>query len=193
MKPIIIGVGYKKRVGKDTFCDFLLAELRSRIGQPGIRKIGFADKLKDVTFQLYGWAGLQNGAYYEQHPEKKEVVLPRIGMSPREIWIKFGTDAVRGCVYQDTWIAYGLNLPCALVTIVKDVGFWNEATAVREKDGYLIKLTNNRAPNDGVDGREVELDSWTDWDAVYANDGSMAELHAFARKTATAIHARMLG
>ena len=74
-----------------------------------IGKRSFAYKLKQVCHELYGWAGLREPEFYEtpDGEQYREVILPEIGKSPRQIWIDMGTKAVRRHVYEfrgyDRW------------------------------------------------------------------------------------------
>lgn len=174
----IIGLAYKKGVGKDTLANFLMTHLRCT--QPGlkVKKISFAAKLKDVTYQLYSWAGLQRGIYYESHREEKEIILPKIGKSARQIWIAAGNKFRE--IYSDTWIDYALNGIKADIIIITDVRFINEAVSIQNTDGLLVKI-NRDGLIKGTDPAEVELDSWsayTDWDYEIDNNGTLKDLNA---------------
>ena len=84
----IIALGYKKGVGKDTFAKFMMTYLRCERPNLKIKQISFAAKLKDICYQLYSWAGLERGIYYESHRNFKEEILPQLFKSPRQIWIE---------------------------------------------------------------------------------------------------------
>lgn len=175
----IVAIGYKKSRGKDSLANFIKDHLSIHCKGCKVKKIGFADKLKDVCYQLYGWAGLQRGVYYETHYEEKEIILPAIGMSPREIWIKVG-NMLRE-VYGYTWIHYVTKNPQSVdVLLVKDLGFWNEAEEVRTSgdDNILVKM--DREGPMASDGRETELDRWSDWDIIAANHGTLQDLQHIA-------------
>jgi hypothetical protein len=62
------------------------------------------------------------------------------------------------------------------VILISDLGFTNEATAIRSMNGKLIKIMRD-GQQLGTDPREVELDSWTDWDSVIDNNGSLDDLY----------------
>lgn len=170
---LIIGIGYKKGRGKDSSCNLLkdwLSEVKPHLK---VRKVGFADKLKDIAYQLYGWAGLQPGEYYESHYEQKEVVLPLIGMSSRDIWIGVGNKLRE--VYADTWIAYALHGVKADVVLIKDLGYPNEGEAINRAGGFCYNITRPDQPF-GTDGREVSLDGWPGFVDTLANDGTLHDL-----------------
>lgn len=176
-KPKIVGFSYKKGVGKDTIAKFLSTYLRCEHPGLKIKQISFAAKLKDICYQLYGWAGLKRGIYYELRRDLKEVKLPGLDLSPREIWISIGNKLRE--VYTHTWIDFALKGVEADIIIITDVGFQNEALAIKRLDGYLFKLVRDGLPQ-GTDGRETELDSWHDWDMVIDNNGTLSDLNKVA-------------
>ena len=183
-KQVIIGVGYKKGRGKDTFANFMVNWLKKNHPHLKVKKVGFADKLKDISWQLYRWAGLQPGEYYESHYPEKEIVLPAIGMSPRKIWISVGNRMRE--IYEDTWIDFVLRGGIqADVIIVKDLGFRNEAHKIRACGGYLARM--DRDGELATDGRETELDGWTDWNFTVGNNSDLRVLYHQAEKIAYTI------
>lgn len=177
----IIAFAYRKGVGKDTIGKFIMTHLRCKAPGLKIQHISFADKLKDVCFQLYGWAGLERGIYYETHRDKKEEVLPLIGKSPREIWIGVGNKLRE--FYQNTWLDFALKGVDADIIITTDCGFRNEALAVRDAGGWLCKIERDGLPQ-GTDAREVELDNWSDWNYIVNNNSTLEHLNDVAEKIA---------
>jgi hypothetical protein len=174
---LFIAFGHRKRVGKDTAARFLSAYLRLKKKGLDIQQKGFGDKVKDITHQLYGWAGLQPGHYYEK-PENAhliEQILPRIGKSPRQIWIEFATKVARE-VYADTWLDYVLQTTEGDVCILKDLRFPNEAHKILDFGGYIYKINRADAPNnsDLADDQLVEFNQWT---KILDNNGSIKEFH----------------
>src|SRR5215831_6539922 len=101
-KMKIVGLGHRKFCGKDTIAKFLCTEYRLRNPKSNVVRRGFAYKLKQTCYELYGWAGLRSPEYYDQYPDNKEDFLPLIGKTVRQIWIEVGM-ALRG-VYHATWI-----------------------------------------------------------------------------------------
>src|SRR4051812_22321919 len=98
----IIAFGHRKEVGKDTAAKYLITELKLRYPGINIQKHGFADKVKDVAQQIYSWADLKSGEYYERlgNHYLKEVILPKLGKTPRQVWIGVG-NGVRNAVGYD--------------------------------------------------------------------------------------------
>jgi hypothetical protein len=171
---IILGIGYKKGSGKNTLGKLINTYLQRCCGKCVTKQVSFAEKLKDISYQLYGWAGLKRGIYYETHYDEKEVELPQLDLTPRDIWIGVG-NGMRG-VYTDTWINYALHGVKANVVLITDMGFTNEATAIKKAGGFTCKITREGIPR-GMDARETELDSWTNWDFKINNNGGLSDLN----------------
>lgn len=143
MKPIIIGLGHYSRTGKDTFANGLVDSLQEMDPKLKVGRRSFATKLKEVTSDLYGWAGLKGEAFYNDPANEhlRDVVLPDLGMTPVEVWVQFGTPAVREQVYNLTWVDYLLKTDHGLdVIVIPDVRFPNEMKAIRNAGGHLIKV-----------------------------------------------------
>jgi hypothetical protein len=179
----IIGLGHTSRVGKDTFANYLSTALKER--DVVVKKIPFAWKLKDVTHQLYGWAGLQDAAFYETKLGERfrDVVLPDLGMTPVQVWVAFGTPAVREQVYDRTWVDYVLKTDheCE-VLIIPDVRFPNEVEAIQKQVGTLIKVVRpGFGPRQTV--ADQALVGWTGWNNIIGSTGRLGELSPGPRPT----------
>lgn len=169
-KPLIIGIGHRRRMGKDAFGYFLAEALQAR-GKK-VEKHGFADRLKDACHLIYSYAGVKARQYYDEFPEDREVVLPAIGMSPRELWIRFGTNAVRQNVFDNTWVDCLIKdkTDCD-VRIISDMRFPNEAAAIRQANGKLIRIMRPGVPvhSDVADSALAFFDEW-DFDVNNCED-----------------------
>jgi hypothetical protein len=174
---LTIGLGHYKRTGKDTFANFLVEACRERDPHFAIGKRSFAYKLKQVCHDLYGWAGLREPEFYETRDGEqfREVVLPEIGKSPRQIWIDMGTKAIRENVYEPTWLDYLLKGQHNLdVMVIPDVRFPNEAEAIREAGGVLVKIVRP-GYGPGPDVADQALLGYDGWDYVIGGDASSSE------------------
>lgn len=183
----IIALGHYKRVGKDTFADYVIDKCWGVNANFRVIKRSWAWKLKSITHELYGWAGLQEPEFYEtaQGALLREVVLPKIGKSPREIWIDFGTKAVREQVYEETWRDYLLNADhqCDCL-IIPDTRFYNEIEGVKAAGGHTIKIVRP-GYSPGNNKPDLELLNYTEWDNVIGGaEGTLAELEWWAQEYA---------
>lgn len=173
----IIGFGYRKRVGKDTAAKFLINDLRIRFSNVFIKTVGFSDKLKDICFQLYSWDGLMPGEFYEVEANVylRDVPLPTIGKSPRQIWIEMGTYVGRE-VYAGTWTQYAIRANPADLLIFKDLRFANEVDVIHEHGGKVYLVENDRIPyTDDVADRQLK--EYTGWDGTLSNQTTLHDFH----------------
>jgi hypothetical protein len=188
----IIGLGHFSRAGKDSLANYLLLSCKRR--KLKAIKMPFAWKLKQICHELYAWAGLREPEYYDTATGEKyrDVNLPALGMTPVEIWVAFGTPAVREKVYDMTWVDYVLKTKHdADVLIIPDVRFPNEVEAIKEAGGFLIKVVRP-----GVKPKQTVADQalvdYDGWDDVVGKSGKLDELHEYAKKLAASIKAGVI-
>lgn len=189
MASITICLGHYKRVGKDSFANYLIELVRKYDPSIKIGKRSIAYKLKLISHDLYGWAGLQSPNYYETTAGTKmrEVIIPKLGKSPRQIWIDLGTKAVRDQVYINTWLDWFIHNPSDNdIDIITDLRFPNERVEFASLPGiHFIKIVR---PGYGpTNGPDRQLVGWNGWDNIIGTSGSMKELEHFAAKYAHAI------
>lgn len=166
---IPVSFGHRKRMGKDTAANMMMDILRVTYPNLRIARASFADKIKSIAYDLYKQHGLQPSGYYDQNPEKRNEKLPKLGMTPRELWIKIGTPMFRDMVHQDTWVDYTFQANRMMdVVIISDLRFANEADAVRSHGGINIKVHRDSVAisNDVAD---CALDNYDGWDWVMNN------------------------
>lgn len=174
MDKKIIAFGHQKGVGKDTAAKFLDTFLRVNYPKLKIKNIGFADKLKDISYQLFKWGELKRGIFYETHYEEKEIVLPRLEKSPRDIWKLVGNKMREIDLY--VWIDNVLKNVDADIIIISDLRFINEATEIKAAGGMLVKITRPNVTQ-GTDPAEIDLKDWTYWDYFIDNRGTLQDLN----------------
>ena len=172
---IIVAFGHESRVGKDTAAKLLDSALR--VMNIKTKKVSFAAKLKQVSYDVYGWTGLKPGLFYESDEGAKlrSVKLPVINKTPVEIWIDVGNHFRE--IYENTWRDYVLNVDHGNteVLIITDLRFPNEGNGVHEKDGICVHVIAERVPKmDSVSDRA--LDGWPNWDRKLFNEGDIKEL-----------------
>lgn len=121
---MMIALGHEAGVGKDTFAMFIIEYLRSRFRNLRIDRVGFADRVYDLCYSLYSWAGFQTRQYYQSNPREKAVVLPKLGKTPREIIIGIA-EKVRE-FDPDCWLNAVVNNQKAHLTVISDMRKVNE-------------------------------------------------------------------
>lgn len=184
---MILGIGHQRGVGKDVAA-MEIGQKFYKMGVIGgnsnttLLNTKFAKPLYEVCHKLYAWAGFKDSLYYFFDREAKEAILPKLGKSPRQILIETGM-AMRE-IFPDTWLEYGLNQEADLV-ILSDVRFQNEAKAIQERGGYLLKVTRpGLPPIDDPSDPDNQLCSFNNWDFHIHNDGTredyIKQVHSFA-------------
>jgi hypothetical protein len=178
---MIVGIGYNMQVGKDTAAAALSREL-------GFLRRAFADPLKDLAFKAnpvvsagsrsvtvnydvghgrLAWAvaGLGWEGAKATYPEVR-TFLQNLGYGARELFGEnFWTDKLFD------------SLSPELNYVIPDVRFRNEAEAIQERGGVLIKITRPGRNGDGHPS-ETSLADFDGWDLVYDNTGSIPELES---------------
>ena len=181
---LVIGLGHYSRTGKDTFANYLIALLGKHAPQVRVLKRSLAWKLKQVTHELYAWAGIQPPEHYETREGEKDrdIVLPALSMTPVEVWVAFGTKAVRNNVYDRTWLDYLLKSDHQLRRAdcprraVPQRGRRHQGDA----GGVSIKIVRpGYGPRKTVADRA--LLGYDGWDYVLGDGGTMESLNLAAR------------
>jgi hypothetical protein len=172
----IIAFGHRQQVGKNECAKAL--ERFFQDNEISYKTVAFADKLYEVAYILYAWAGFQTKEYYEKHPKEKNIVLPDIGKSPRQILIDLGTKGVREQVFDLTWVKATLlqQYDCQ-VLLITDCRFPNEVEEVKRLGGICVKVLRSSEP-ERDDDADIALAHYDDWDKVVENNGSLDELSA---------------
>lgn len=182
------------RSGKNTFVDFVLDNLSKN----GIR-CGydfFAKDLKDYAKEDF----TQIVAYLNEISEKYNI--PEI-MTSEDNWYEhknaitrillqtYGTEIIRNRVSKDYWVEKvisRLQNSTKSVIFISDVRFPSEVSDVAnlDDDSYsgfsVLKVRVNRdsaiGSGHGTEQHpsETALDSYTDWDQVISNDGTLEDL-----------------
>lgn len=161
---MIIGLGHQSRVGKDTVGNYLVKE-------HGFNRYAFADVLKQAAYNLFRIYGLRDAAYYEQNPVARNEKLDSINLTPVELWIAYGTKMRE--IYEYLWVDLVIE-SLILPAVITDVRYPNEARAIKDAGGVLVKVTRKGNP---VHGSDKHMPPDYPWDHVIANDGSLRDLY----------------
>lgn len=175
---MLIGIGHVKRAGKDSAANALVRDL-------GYTKVAFADSLKDMALKAdplvipspgtvnigighghLSW--LVRGSGWEQAKDRWPEVrrfLQNLGLAVREV------------LGEDAWVDQVLGRyphPIGKL-VIPDVRFLNEAEAIKQAGGYLVRIDRPGAVAEGHRS-ELELVDYSDWDLIISNDKSITEL-----------------
>jgi hypothetical protein len=178
MTDLIIGLSGYARSGKNTAADALI--------QRGWRQAGYADKLKEFLYAVnplipghYGAGSLRLRQLVDSTGwDYAKTAYPEV----RSLLQRTGTEAGRRVLGDDVWVeALFADHKDAAGLVVTDVRFENEAKAVTDRGGVMIRVERpGVGPTKDRHGRahvsETALDDWP-FDHVLVNDGSVGDLH----------------
>lgn len=138
VRPLLIGITGYKRSGKDTAAEVMAAIL-------GFQRIAFADPIKDAARAILRSQGVDEATIEESiDGDLKEAPCPYLQhKSPRYVMQTLGTEWGREMLGDDIWVKAALNRASNsdVGTIITDVRFPNEAEAIREAGGVVVRVS----------------------------------------------------
>jgi hypothetical protein len=177
----IIGFTGRKFSGKDTAAQALHGR------QALVAKFSFAYKLKAIAREIWGLELEQTDGLL------KEVVDPRWGLTPREIMQRLGAEVARS-IHTETWVRHCLDrqVPAwfravnppgvphrVAVAAITDCRFPNEAVAIRDRGGLLLRVVRpGLAANAYSHHSSEQFIDTLEVDHEIVNDGTVEQLHA---------------
>ncbi|MEO6305058.1 MAG: P-loop NTPase fold protein [Bacteroidia bacterium] len=179
MKPYIIAISGKIGSGKTTFSNHLAKLLREQ--NKIVEEKAWADKLRKVCYELTG--------YYGYTQEEKNLFLPTWDRTVGQVLQQLGTDVLRDHFDKNVWVKSTLsNLSDDTIYIIGDTRFPNEADAVKNLGGIVIRLEgdpvniNACTLRDKNHSSETGLDNYLTFDELFVNNKELIDLYAFAEK-----------
>lgn len=163
----LIGICGKKGSGKDTAGSAL-------IGQ-GYHQIAFAGALKAMTAALYEYLRLDAVTASKMiYGNLKEMPVPELcGKSTRYAMQTLGTEWGRLCIDKDLWINIAIQKAQQFgKAVITDVRFPNEAKAIQDAGGIIVRIYRKNGEIDDYHPSEIELDS-IDGDYTIYNDSTL--------------------
>ena len=169
---MLIGICGKKFSGKSTVAKILS-------GMLGYKVVSFADKLKDVTCVLSGCTREQLEDYdFKENKLVPPHLRPYCGNADtptfRAFLQHFGSEVMRG-VNDNIWIDCTL-LNCGENAIISDVRFPNEAKAIRERGGIIVKVERNGLQSSDTHQSEIAMNEIYP-NYIIENNSSLELLH----------------
>ncbi|UFD97999.1 deoxynucleoside monophosphate kinase [Streptomyces phage Pablito] len=175
---LIIGLSGYARSGKNEAAEALV--------QYGWRQAAFADKLREFLYALdplipghYGAGNLRLRTLVDRTGwEYAKVTYPEV----RALLQRAGTEAGRKVLGANVWVdALFRDTADAPALVITDVRFPNEAQAVADRGGVMIRVERPgvepaRDRMGRVHVSETALDDWP-FDHVLQNDGAVRDLH----------------
>lgn len=186
---MVIGISGKKQSGKNTVANIINELLGNRYELKM-----FAEKVKEIVCIITGCT-MKN---LESEDFKNSLVGNEWGnLTYRDFLQKIGTDCGRNIIHPNIWVNtlmkdYKMQYASAGIGgfhdprpsfkkigfprwIITDVRFPNEANAVRDKRGLLIRV-NRKGIDISTHHSEMALDDYDDFDYIIDNDGTEEDL-----------------
>lgn len=179
MSGVVIGIMGAKRSGKDALAEFL-------VNDHNFVRLAFADVMRDALLMLDPWIYQYSNAHRLSYLianlgwDRAKELYPEI----RRLLQVFGTEVGREVFGETVWVdmleqrvesilAEGRDI------VVTDVRFPNEADMLIDQGAYLVRITRDGLPD--IDQHASEQ-AWRGIkpDFEYANNGTLAELGAYA-------------
>jgi hypothetical protein len=157
-------------VGKDTAAKILMGDCRIKWPKTNTQRTAFATKLKVIAQDLYKWAGVRDGCYYDNFPEERNKIIPALGITVVDLWINIGNDLRRSD--PNIWVNHVLQNHQSDILIISDLRYPNEAEHIQKLGGKCIKIIRDAAPKrDSV--ADNALEGWDKWDKVIINNDDL--------------------
>lgn len=143
----------------------------------------FAGKLKQVASMLTR-IPIEN---FENQEFKETSLGPEWGMTVRDLLQKLGTEGLRVGLHENTWVNalmadyqpldYDQLTESEIYSnwIITDTRFINEAEAIKNREGIIIRIENKKNKSSQSHSSETALDDW-EFDYVIDNSGTIEEL-----------------
>lgn len=174
----LIGISGYARVGKDTLASFIVGH--------GYEQRSFAAPLKQMLYDLNPTVRLGRDArdactgdyIYATIQEIVDSVGwegAKTDTEVRQLLQRLGTDAGRKNLGENVWVDALLNAPSAGRVVVADCRFPNEAQAIRDDGGIVIRLTRPGFGPVNAHVSETALDTFW-FDCVVQNNGAIGDL-----------------
>ena len=170
---MLIGITGQKFSGKSTVAKMLSEML-------GYKVVSFADKLKDVTCVLSGCTREQLEDYeFKECEFVPNHLKPYCGNAEfptyRAFLQYFGSEVMRG-VNDNIWIDCTLD-NCGENAIISDVRFPNEAEAIKEQGGIVIRVERDALQSSDTHSSETAMADIQP-NCIIDNNGDLETLRA---------------
>lgn len=176
---MIIGVSGYAQSGKDTLAGFL-------IENSGFQRFAFADALRGAVYALNPIIGTHDDEFVRVQDsvdvlgwEQAKLTVSEI----RRLLQAMGTEAGRKILGENIWVEIvfrQIQEQGVENVVITDCRFPNEAKAVKEHGGFVVRVTRPGVQPVNAHPSEVSLDDWG-FDYAVHNDGTLDELQLKAK------------
>ncbi len=166
--------------GKDTVAEHL-------VEYHGFKRDSFAKSLKDAVASMFNWdrklleGSTKKSREWREQPDA--FWSERFGkeVTPRWVLQQFGTEIMRGQMYDAIWIDSCIGRYKGEPTVISDTRFVNEIKTIKAQSGKIICVKNGKLPTqEEMQEKGAHQSEWdwlnSDFDFVIENNGTKEEL-----------------
>jgi hypothetical protein len=183
---MLIGIVGLIGSGKDTVAQHL-------VDNHGYQKDSFAMSLKDAVASMFNWdrsmleGDTESSRHWREQPDKFWSEKFGKPVTPRWVMQYFGTEVMRGHMYDAIWVDSCIGRYKGQNTVISDTRFPNEVKAIRAHGGKIIRVMRGPDPEWFINYVEGNVEpknihsseyAWAkeEFDYVIENDGTKEEL-----------------
>ena len=177
---MLIGIVGLIGSGKGTVADRL-------VEKHGYVKDSFAKSLKDAVAAMFNWdrnmleGDTTSSRHWREQPDK--FWSERLGkpVTPRWVLQHFGTEVMRGQMYDGIWLDSCMGRYKGQNTVIADTRFVNEIKTIKEHGGIIVCVKRGDLPSQKeMQDTGAHRSEWdwleSDFDIIIENNGTKEEL-----------------
>ena len=168
--------------GKDTVAERLIT-------QHGYKRDSFAKSLKDAVSSMFNWdremleGNTSESRAWREQPDKFWSEKMGKEVTPRWILQYFGTEVMRGQMYDAIWVDSVIGRYKGDKTVISDTRFQNEIKTIKAHGGIVVLVKREEIPTrEEMQKQGIHQSEWdwvgSDFDYTIDNTSSLEGLNA---------------
>jgi hypothetical protein len=168
--------------GKDTVADRLVTH-------HGYKRDSFAKSLKDAVSSMFNWdremleGNTRSSRDWREQPDKFWSEKMGKEVTPRWVLQYFGTEIMRGQMYDAIWVDSVIGRYKGDKTVISDTRFQNEIKTIKAHGGIVVLVKREEIPTrEEMQKQGVHQSEWdwvgSDFDYIINNTSSLEGLNA---------------
>ena len=167
--------------GKDTVAERLVTHY-------GYKRDSFAKSLKDAVSSMFNWdremleGNTTSSRHWREQPDKFWSEKMGKEVTPRLILQQFGTEVMRGQMYDGIWVDSVIGRYKGENTVISDTRFINEIKTIKAHGGKIVCVKRGELPTQKEMQEKGAHKSEWDWldsefDYIINNTGTLEDLY----------------
>ena len=178
---MLIGIVGLIGSGKDTVAERLVTH-------HGYKRDSFAKSLKDAVSSMFNWdrdmleGNTTSSRHLREQPDKFWSEKMGKEVTPRLILQQFGTEVMRGQMYDGIWVDSVIGRYKGENTVISDTRFQNEIKTIKAHGGKILLVKRGELPTrEEMQKQGAHRSEW-DWmgsefDYIIENNGTLTQLN----------------